>query len=103
MRTPFLAQLFRPDRTCSTESGVDGKFAAAERCAKRSWCSRRAANPQLLISCAGQPSAKLRRYLMLINGLHIRIIHTATGRIFRELTLNPAVDYQSWGEPKPRP
>ena len=33
---------------------------------------------------------------MLINGLHIRIIHTATGRIFRELTLNPAVDYQPW-------
>jgi hypothetical protein len=34
---------------------------------------------------------------MLINGLHIRIIHTTTGRIFREPTLNPAVDYQPWG------
>jgi hypothetical protein len=34
---------------------------------------------------------------MLINSLHIRIIHTTTGRIFRELTLNPAVDYQAWG------
>jgi hypothetical protein len=27
---------------------------------------------------------------MLINGLHIRIIHTTTGQIFRELTLNPS-------------
>ena len=41
--------------------------------------------------------------LMLINGLHIRIIHATTGQIIRELTLNPAVDYQPRGEPKPRP
>jgi hypothetical protein len=27
---------------------------------------------------------------MLINGLHIRIIHTTTGQISRELTLNPS-------------
>ena len=33
--------------------------------------------------------------LMLINGLQIRIIHTTTGEIIRELTLNPAVDYQA--------
>jgi hypothetical protein len=26
--------------------------------------------------------AKLRQYLMLINGLHIRIIQTTTGQIF---------------------
>ncbi|MDF2747210.1 MAG: hypothetical protein K0S98_1495 [Propionibacteriaceae bacterium] len=101
MRIPFLAQLFRPDRTCATESGVGEKFAAAERCAKRRWRSRRAANPQLLISCAGQPSAKPRRYLMLINGLHIRIIHTTTGRIFRELTLNPAATTNSGVSPGP--
>jgi hypothetical protein len=31
---------------------------------------------------------------MLINGLQIRIIHATTGEIIRELTLNPAVDYQ---------
>jgi hypothetical protein len=43
--------------------------------------------------------------LMLINGLHIRIIHATTGEIIRELTLNPAVDYQAQGvrnsSPKP--
>jgi hypothetical protein len=33
--------------------------------------------------------------LMLINGLHIRIIHATTGEIIRELILNPAVDYQA--------
>lgn len=33
--------------------------------------------------------------LMLINGLQIRIIHATTGEIIRELTLNPAVDYQA--------
>jgi hypothetical protein len=33
--------------------------------------------------------------LMLINGIQIRIIHATTGEIIRELTLNPAVDYQA--------
>jgi transposase InsO family protein len=41
--------------------------------------------------------------LMLINGLHIRIIHATTGEIIRELILNPAVDYQARGLRKPRP
>jgi transposase InsO family protein len=41
--------------------------------------------------------------LMLINGLHIRIIHATTGEIIRELTLNPAVDYQARGVPNTRP
>jgi hypothetical protein len=31
---------------------------------------------------------------MLINDLHIRIIHATTGQILRELTLNPDIDYQ---------
>jgi hypothetical protein len=42
---------------------------------------------------------------MLINGLHIRIIHATSGEISRELTLNPALDYQVQGvrnsSPKP--
>jgi hypothetical protein len=40
--------------------------------------------------------------LMLINGLHIRIIHATTGELIRELQLNPAVDYQTRGVRKPR-
>jgi len=40
--------------------------------------------------------------LMLINGLDIHIIHATTGQIIRELTLNPAVDYQARGVTKPR-
>ena len=40
--------------------------------------------------------------LMLINGLHIRIIHATTGELIRELQLNPAVDYQTRGVGKPR-
>ena len=41
--------------------------------------------------------------LMLINGRDIRIIHAHTGELIRELTLNPAVDYQPRGVRKPRP
>ena len=40
---------------------------------------------------------------MLINGLHIRIIHATTGELIRELTLNPTIDYQRRSQPKPRP
>jgi integrase-like protein len=40
--------------------------------------------------------------LMLINGCDIRIIHATTGQIIRQLTLNPAVDYQTRGVRKPR-
>jgi transposase InsO family protein len=43
------------------------------------------------------------RVLMLINGQQIRIIHATTGEIIRELTLNPAVDYQGKGDRNPRP
>jgi transposase InsO family protein len=42
--------------------------------------------------------------LVLIQDLRIRIIHAATGELLRELTLNPAKDYQPTGAPKgPKP
>ncbi len=40
------------------------------------------------------------RVLVLIQDLHIRIIHAATGELLRELTLNPTKDYQPTGAPK---
>lgn len=44
------------------------------------------------------------RVLVLIQDLRIRIIHAATGELLRELTLNPAKDYQPTGAPKgPKP
>ncbi|MGA9610970.1 MAG: IS481 family transposase [Mycobacterium sp.] len=40
------------------------------------------------------------RVLVLIQDLQIRIIHSATGELLRELTLNPTKDYQPTGAPK---
>ncbi|WP_068186977.1 IS481 family transposase [Mycobacterium sp. UM_CSW] len=40
------------------------------------------------------------RVLVLIQDLHIRIIHAATGQLLRELTLDPTKDYQPTGAPK---
>jgi transposase InsO family protein len=37
--------------------------------------------------------------LMLIRDLHIRVINAATGELLRELTLDPAKDYQPTGRP----
>ena len=36
---------------------------------------------------------------MLVRDLHIRVINAATGELLRELTLDPARDYQPTGEP----
>jgi transposase InsO family protein len=40
------------------------------------------------------------RVLVLIQDLHVRIIHAATGELVRELTLDPTKDYQPTGAPK---
>ena len=41
---------------------------------------------------------------MLIQDLHIRVINAATGEHIRELTLDPARDYQPTGTPRgPKP
>jgi transposase InsO family protein len=40
--------------------------------------------------------------IMLVHDLHIRIINAATGELLRELTLDPARNYQPTGKP-PRP
>ncbi|MCY1683857.1 hypothetical protein [Kocuria sp. SL71] len=37
--------------------------------------------------------------LLLVHGLHIRVIDAATGEILRELNLNPNRDYQPTGKP----
>jgi len=37
--------------------------------------------------------------LLLIRDLHIRVIHAATGELLRELTLDPARNYQPTGQP----
>jgi hypothetical protein len=39
---------------------------------------------------------------LLVQDLHVTVIHAATGEILRELTINPNRDYQPTGRP-PRP
>jgi transposase InsO family protein len=44
------------------------------------------------------------RILMLIQDLHVRVINAATGELLRELTIDPARDYQPTGKPRgPKP
>jgi hypothetical protein len=40
------------------------------------------------------------RVLMLIYDLHVRVINAATGELLRELTIDPARDYQPTGNPR---
>ena len=37
--------------------------------------------------------------LILIQDLHVRVLHAATGELLRELTINPRRDYQPTGRP----
>ncbi|MDX6267978.1 MAG: hypothetical protein QOD70_2718, partial [Frankiales bacterium] len=39
--------------------------------------------------------------ILLIQDLHIRVVHAATGELLRELTLDPSKDYQP--QPKKKP
>ena len=42
--------------------------------------------------------------LMLVHDLHVRVINAATGDLIRELTINPARNYQPLGRPPgPKP
>ena len=43
------------------------------------------------------------RVLVLIQDLHVRIIHAATGELLRELTLDPAKNYQPTDVGSPSP
>jgi transposase InsO family protein len=44
------------------------------------------------------------RVLMLVQDLHVRVINAATGELLRELTIDPARDYQPTGNPRyPKP
>ena len=37
--------------------------------------------------------------ILLVQDLHVRVIHAATGQLLRELTINPRRDYQPTGRP----
>ena len=37
--------------------------------------------------------------LLLVQDLHVRIVHAATGELLRELTIDPSHDYQGTGRP----
>jgi integrase-like protein len=38
--------------------------------------------------------------ILLVNDLHVRVVHAATGELLRDLTVDPARDYQPTGKPK---
>ncbi len=38
--------------------------------------------------------------VLLVDDLHVRVVHAATGELLRELTINPNRDYQPTGKPK---
>ena len=40
------------------------------------------------------------RVLILVQDLHVRMIHAATGELLRQLTLDPTRDYEPTGAPK---
>jgi len=46
----------------------------------------------------GRPHARTR-VLLLVQDLHIRVVNAGTGELLRELTLDPARDYQPTGRP----
>jgi transposase InsO family protein len=40
--------------------------------------------------------------ILLVQDLHVRVVHASTGELLRDLTINPTKDYQPIGQPKSR-
>ncbi len=40
------------------------------------------------------------RIILLVDDLHVRVVHAATGELLRDLTIDPTRDYQPTGKPK---
>jgi transposase InsO family protein len=101
-RTPAAAYQARPKAIPSTTTGAQLQTRVRRDVVDTGGTLTLRYNGRLHHIGVGRTHARTP-ILMLINGLHIRIIHATTGEIIRELILNPAVDYQRRDEPKPRP
>jgi transposase InsO family protein len=101
-RTPAAAYPARPKALPSTTTGAQPQARVRRDVVDTGGTLTLRHNGRLHHIGVGRTHARTP-ILMLINGLHVRIIHNTTGELIRELQLNPAVDYQRRGEPKPRP
>jgi hypothetical protein len=101
-RTPAAAYQARPKAIPSTTTGAQLQTRVRRDVVDTGGTLTLRYNGRLHHIGVGRTHARTP-ILMLINGLHIRIIHATTGEIIRELILNPAVDYQRRDKPKPPP
>ncbi len=102
--TPSTAYMARPKATPGNRTGDTHDRVRTDRIDDTGTVSLRHAGKLYHIGI-GRTHARTH-VIMLVQDLRIRIIHTATGELLRELTLDPTRNYQPTGRPPkgtPRP
>jgi transposase InsO family protein len=95
--TPATAYATRPKATPASQPDDPGHHVRTHRVDNDGKITIRLNGRQHHIGI-GRAHARTR-ILMLITGPHIRIINAATGELLRDLTIDPAKDYQPTGLP----
>ncbi|HET9896527.1 MAG TPA: integrase core domain-containing protein [Streptosporangiaceae bacterium] len=93
--TPATAYMARPKATPGDRTGDTHDRVRTDRLDDTGVVTLRHAGKLHHIG-TGRTHARTR-VIMLVQDLHIRIIHAATGELLRELTLDPTRDYQPTG------
>jgi transposase InsO family protein len=97
--TPATAYAARPKATPSTDRTGDNHERVRTDRVDNTGCVTLRVNGRLHHIGVGRTHARTH-VLLLIQDLHVRIVHAATGELLRELTIDPRRDYQPTGAPK---
>jgi transposase InsO family protein len=96
--TPATAYAARPKATPSTDRTADTHDRVRTDKIDRTGCVTLRLGGRLHHIGIGRTHARTP-VLLLVQDLHARIVHAATGELLRELTIDPTRDYQPTGRP----
>jgi hypothetical protein len=96
--TPAAAYAARPKATPSADRSSDTHDRVRTDRIDQTGCVTLRVNGRLHHIGIGRTHARTH-VLLLIQDLHVRIVHAATGELLRELTIDPTRDYQPTGRP----
>ena len=96
--TPATAYQARPKATPSADRGAESHERVRTDRLDESGCVTLRVNGRLHHIGVGRTHARTH-VLLLVQDLEVRIIDAATGKLLRDLTINPDKDYQGTGRP----
>jgi transposase InsO family protein len=96
--TPAATYAARPKATPSADRGRDTHDRVRTDRIDQTGCVTLRVNGRLHHIGIGRTHARTH-VLLLVQDLHVRVVHAATGELLRQLTIDPTRDYQPTGRP----